>query len=124
MSITATEFKARYTEFSTLEDARINVFIADAALELDAGRWGDLYDRGLAALAAHMLALNERAALGGVTGGAAEGPVTSRSIGDVSVSLGFVSAGNQTEQYYLSTAYGQDYWRLVQIVGYGALVVC
>jgi hypothetical protein len=126
MTVTPATFKARYTEFSTLSDARIQIFLDDAALEMDSGRWGDLYDRGQAALAAHLLALAERGAAGSTTGISGQGPLTSRSVGDVSVGFGFGSSGggnSSTEASYMSTVYGQDYWRLVQIVGFGAVVV-
>lgn len=125
MSVTPTTFKARYTEFSTLSDATVQIYLSDAELELDEGRWGTLYDRGLAALAAHFLALAQQSAAAGTGGGGAVGPVTSKSIGDVSVSYGWSNSGSgsATSDYYNSTTYGQDYWRLVQIVGYDAVAV-
>jgi hypothetical protein len=127
MAVTPTDFKARYTEFATLSDARIQIFLDDAVLELDVVRWGDLYDRGLAALAAHFLAISERTSLAGTTGGGgAIGPLASKSVGDVSLSYGWTgnsASGSRDQNYYLSTVYGQDYLRLVAIVGYGMVAV-
>lgn len=124
MTVTPADFKLRYPEFDPVDDARVQIFLDDAALEMCESAWGDLYDRGQAALAAHMLAIANQTEASGGTGGGASGPVASRSIGDVSVSFGLSSSSSKSEDWYTSTPYGSDYWRLVKIVGMGAVVVC
>jgi len=123
MAVTPTTFKARYTEFASETDARVQVYITDAELEMDEGRWGDLYDRGLSALTAHLLAIANRNAASSGTGISLGGALTSRTVGSVSVSFGSAPTSGSTEAYLLSTAYGAEYLRLVQIVGTGIVVV-
>ena len=124
MTVTPTTFKNKYTEFSSVTDARVLIFIDDAALEMNEGQWGDLYDRGHAALTAHMLSIAEREALASGSGTAAVGSVSGRTVGSVSVTFATPQiSGGSVESYYLSTSYGAEYWRLVQLVGLGILAV-
>ena len=125
MTVSPAAFKSRYAEFSAVSDATVQIYLDDAGLELDEGRWGSLYDRGIYALAAHFISLAQRAALGGSTGAGASGPLASKSIGDVSLSYAWTSGAGQTrnQDYYLATIYGQDYLRLVSVVGYGMVAV-
>ena len=120
MAVTPTEFKARYTEFASTSDARCQVYLDDAAGEMNEGRWGDLYDRGQAALAAHLLSVADQNAASGGSGAALGGQVASRTVGSVSVSFsnGVVSGGS-AENFFLSTSYGAEYWRLSLKVGMG-----
>ncbi len=120
MAISVADFKLRYTEFSAVLDARVQVFLDDAELEMSETVWDTLYERGAYALAAHLLTLSDKTAAGS-TG--APGTVASRSVGDVSVS--FVSSGakNKEDEYFGSTSYGLDYLRLRELIPTGALVV-
>jgi hypothetical protein len=122
--MTPTEFKDRYPEFTSIDDSRIQLFLDDAALELDSSLWGNWYDRGLAALAAHFLSLSIKAGSAGGSAGSV-GPVASRSVGDVSVSFGMYSGGaaGTSDDFYKSTVYGQDYLRLMKLVGIGIVAV-
>jgi hypothetical protein len=124
MAVTPTTIKTRYPEFASVADARIQVFIDDAELEMDEGRWGDLYDRGLSALTAHLLAIANRNAASAGTGISIGGALTARTIGSLSASFGSSPSNGSTEDYLRSTAYGADYLRLVQIVGTDIVVVC
>lgn len=123
MAVTPTTFKARYTEFASESDARIQVYIDDAELELNEGQWGDFYDRGLSALTAHLLAIANRNAASTGSGISLGGSLTSRSVGSVSVSFGSSASTGSAEDFYLSTAYGAEYWRLCKIVGMGIIAV-
>lgn len=123
MAVTPTTFKARYTEFSSESDARVQVYIDDAELELSEDVWGDFYDRGLSALTAHLLAIANRNAASSGTGVSLGGSLTGRSVGSVSVSFGASASSGSSEDYYLSTAYGAEYWRLAKIVGMGIIAV-
>ena len=122
MTITPTDFKTRYPEFDSVTDARVQFFIDDALLEIDEGRWGDLFDRGTAALTAHLLAVATTTEAANGKGGAL-GPVINKSVGDVSVGFGISLVSVQNREWYYSTPYGQDFWRLVQRVGAGAVAV-
>ena len=123
MAVTPTSFKAEYTEFASESDARVQIYLDHAALEMSAGVWGNLYDRGLSALAAHLLAIANRNAASSGTGVATGGALTSRSVGSVSVSFGISASSGSTEDFYRSTAYGAEYWRLAKQVGMGIVAV-
>ena len=124
--IAPVDIRTRYPEFSdatAFPDARIQLFIDDAETELAPIEWGIHYDRGMSALTAHFLSIATMTANGGGTSGSL-GPVASRSVGDVSLSFGGMGGGlTQMENYFLTTPYGQEYWRMVQLYGVGMLTV-
>ena len=60
MALTAADFKIRYPEFDSVDDVTVDRFIADAEQELAEACWGDLYERGVFALAAHFLSLDQK----------------------------------------------------------------
>jgi hypothetical protein len=120
MSITPADFKVRFPEFISVADSRIQLFIVDAELELNVLKWCDRYDKGISYLTAHYLSIALKTATG-LTGSV--NPVASRSVGDVSISFANKSSESQTEAYYNSTVYGQEYWNMLQFVGLGAAVV-
>ena len=120
MTVTPADIKTRFPEFDSVNDSRIQIFIDDAELELDEGRWGDLYDKGLSYLTAHLLYMGEQSAGGS---GAGLGPLSTKSIGDVSVSFGSYLAADNDANSFNSTSYGQEYYRLMIMVGMGAVAV-
>jgi hypothetical protein len=120
--ITPTTMKNRFPEFVSIADSRIQLFIDDAVLELSPGEWADNYDRGLSYLAAHLLSCSISTAAGGGVGGM-NGPVASRAVGDVSISFGSTLSMDAAAGVYNNTPYGQEYWRLVNLLGVGMLTV-
>lgn len=124
MAVTPTTFKARYTEFSSETDARVQVYIDDAELEMNEGQWGTLYDRGLSALTAHLLAIANRNAVATTgTGTSVGGTVQKKSVGSVAVSFASIPILSSVESFYMSTSYGAEYWRLMKHVGMEVVVV-
>lgn len=123
MAITPEEFKARFPEFDSVDDLRVQTFIDKMLLNVGENEWGAYFVEGQLYLTAHLLTLAERASNSGGTPGA--GPVVSRKIGDVSVSFASptASTGDASEAYYKQTAYGEEYWRLMRIVGEGMVAV-
>jgi hypothetical protein len=120
MAITPTTFKTRFPEFASLTDARIQIFIDDAELELDEDRWGDLYDKGLSYLTAHLLYVGEQTSAGQGEGG---GPLSTKAVGDVSLSFGSYLTADNKATAFNATSYGQEYYRLMIMVGMGAVAV-
>ena len=120
--ITPADLKIRYPEFADIDDPRIQFFIDDAILELDVNRWGDYYDKGLAALTAHFLinALKTQTVLGAAT---IVGNVSSRSVGSVSTSFNAPVADGSNTAYYQTSKYGQEYLRLLNIIGSGMVAI-
>ena len=121
MTISAANFKLRYTEFDSVDDARVEIFLDDAALEISESIWGTLYSRGVYALTAHLLTLNDKSAAGG--GSSTVGPVTSRAVGDVSVSFGLAAVKSKSDEYLGSTLYGSEYLRLKGLICHGAIAI-
>lgn len=109
MSITATQFKARFTEYAATADARIDIFIADAVALLNETYWGTQYDLGLYYLSAHYLYLADKSAAGSKLN---SGPVASKAVDGVSISYTNTTSTDETDDYYRSSAYGQRYLAL------------
>lgn len=122
---TPADFKTRFPEWAAIDDSRIQFFIDDAVLEVGAGPWGTLYEKGVLLLAAHFLTLDQIAQGNKTPPGSLDGNVTSRSVGDVSVSFGLSSteSGNTSEEYLKKTTYGVQFLRLQKRAGHGAIVV-
>jgi hypothetical protein len=100
---------------------RIQFCLTRAEPHLDPERWGDLYDEGLASLAAHYLATSSPAAAAEFEGGVLSGK--SKSVGDVSVSRSFAVSAKAGEDPLLATTYGQAFRMLARQVGMGAIAV-
>jgi len=113
MAITATGFKSRFPEFSTVDDSRVETFITRAELFVNEGTWDTLYNEGLYYLTAHFLKKSQDMA----NGGGASGPIASKSIGDVSISYASSASSSGFENSYNSTPYGVEFWNMAMIVG-------
>lgn len=123
MAIIPTDFKLRFPEFVAIADARIQFFLDDAQLEVSEGAWEGLYEKGVFLLAAHLLYLDQvrqgaDTDISDLTSG-----VTSRSVGDVSVSFARATATSVSDDWYLDTSYGAEYLRLKKRVGMGCVAV-
>lgn len=118
---TAAEIKARYPALVTIPDATVDVAIGDAVPWFDVCRWGAFYAQGFAAFVAHMLTVDKANAAGGASGAA--GPVSSKAVGDVSVSYATPTDVTTGDAYYMRTGYGQRYLVLRRMVGTGAVAV-
>ena len=119
--ITPAQFKERFPEFDSIADARIETFINKAALLVGSCKWGDLYDEGIALLAAHYLALSilQESASSAIS----SFPVSSKKVGDVQINFAIPASASAMESFYTKTPYGQEYWALVRLVGIGAVAV-
>ena len=112
-------------------DGQVEFYLRFAAKSLNKARWDDLYEEGAYFFAAHYLTLDLEAAkakdgTGGISAGAGAVVSVSKSVGGVSKSesrAGAAGASYAEAGDYNSTIYGQRYWRLVQIVGAGGMVV-
>lgn len=133
MSDTLDKFRAYYPEFAGVDDAVVNVFLGDAAAELIPVKWGVYYQRGVCALAGHLLSMRARSALaGGVGDGsglAVTGGATSIKTGDLSISVGGSGsvAGHRdsslSDAILASTIYGQEFIRLRRNLYIGPVVL-
>lgn len=103
-------------ELSPVSDTDIEAFIEDARLEFNRERWGRLYDRAVALLAAHL------ASLANVEFAAGAGPITSESAG--SVSRGYAGmTGAASAGLWGTTRFGVELERLLRLLGPAVRVI-
>jgi len=116
----ATAFKARFPEFNSIDDARIDIFIEDSLLVLTEATWGSLYSIATCYLTAHYLALGEQSSNGdsGTTG-----PVASQAVDGTSISFNSFSPTSEFSSFYNSTQYGQRFYTLIKSLGVMAYTV-
>lgn len=103
--ITWADVEALAPELSTVPQARQDFILARVNGELSTAVWGSRINIGRTYLAAH---LATRSASGGTP---TAGPVTSESVGSVSRSYG--SPAGTTAGGFESTAYGEEYARMI-----------
>jgi len=120
MTIDPADIKARFPEFDTIDDARIQIFIDDAVIILNIVYWGAKYDLGLAYLTAHYLALAGKSEAGSIT---SVGAIASRAVDGASVGYINATPDNTSDAYYMSTSYGQRYLALRKTLGIPAIVL-
>lgn len=68
MAVEKEDIVAMAPELASLSDAAFALAIADATAELPSAKWGDLHDRAVRLLAAHILSLSPSSSRGAVTG--------------------------------------------------------
>lgn len=117
--LTLEDFGLRYPYFDSTPKHKFARLCKDAETEVSKQRWGNLYERGVMALIAHWLALSEKNAQ---NNGGPHRNLASESAGELSVSY-VAPLGNQGDEYYQLTAYGQEFLRLRRLVGFGIMVV-
>lgn len=103
---TVVEFQARFPEFATVTDPRIQLFLDDAALSMKSPeKWLEFYDIAHAYYAAHLLVVGESSATGDF---GALAPISHQEVDDV-VIKNAVSAVKPTTEDLYSTTYGKRY---------------
>ena len=108
--ITVADFRTRFPEFSnvtTYTDATIQLSIDDASLEVSSV-YGDLENVALSYLSAHFLTLSTEATSGDF---GSKGGLASESVDGVSTSYSNATIDSQSDQFLLSTIYGQRFLR-------------
>jgi hypothetical protein len=130
--ITAASFRQDYSEFASVSlypNSGVNYWIQVAALLLRVQRWGNgsaapavpastMYDVASELFVAHNLAIEKQAqdaARRGGTPGVSTGPVTSKSVGPVSIGYASSEALEADGGYWNLTTYGT---RLLRLMGY------
>lgn len=101
-------------EFATVSDGDVQAFLDDAALELSVDRWGTLYDRAHALVAAHLLAV-ARPDLA-----MPAGPIVSEAVGAVSRSYAVPAAAPSP---WSTSRHGLEYLRLLRRLGLSFMVL-
>lgn len=124
MALIPADFRTRFEgQFDLVSDARIEFWLEDAQLEVGAQAWGTLHEKGVMLLAAHLLQLELDRQDDDESGSITMNRVTSKKVGDVSVSFARATADSSDEDWYLLTDYGAEYLRLKRRAGMGAVAV-
>jgi hypothetical protein len=106
MSVTVATLTARAPELETLGEALLQSCVDEATGMESADAWGTKYDTAVLYRAMHIATLTKRARAGAV------GPISAKSVGDVSVSYGAPSAGSDEDAALAGTPGGALYLQL------------
>jgi len=126
MSITVSDFRIRFPEFSDeaeYSDPRILLFIEDstAYIGTDELRWGSKYNLAQSYLSAHLLISAEKTELGDIS--SSSGTIQSKSAGGVSVSKSIVAKDrSDLDDFYIGTSYGQQFLNIRNLCFAGGIV--
>lgn len=104
MAVTVAGVKSKFSEFADTDVSLVQSCIDAALLNVNECAWGARYDLGVLWLSAHLL----KVATAASSGGASSGLVTSKSVGDVSVSFADGS-GSYGDATLGTTPYGVQY---------------
>lgn len=115
--MTAADFLNKFPEFQAVDEARIELSLDEAKLQVTEKIWGRFYKVGVLHLAAHILTMQ-----GALNTEATNNPqplreISSKAVGSLSVSYTSGKTGfeNESGSYYL-TKYGQRFLELKKLV--------
>lgn len=122
--MTPSEFKVIYPEFASVPDAEVQAQLDKSDEYFNVCLWGGWLSEGISNLVAHWLTLAEyrkKLAAAGGNGMASAG--LSKKVGDLSITNSEALLLSRQSNPYMSTTYGQEYWRLAKVVGSGMKAV-
>ncbi|HIE5943667.1 hypothetical protein WK90_01565 [Burkholderia cepacia] len=121
------QFRQSFPEFNdttTYPDSLVQFWMTVAVSLVNADRWGELTDLGVALVTAHHLALalkdQKTAAVGGVPG-QVTGPQSSKAVDKVSASYNTEAVAIKDGGFWNATMYGVRYLSLAQMMGSGGI---
>ena len=121
------QFRQSFSEFNdttTYPDSLVQFWMTVAVSLVNADRWGELTDLGVALVTAHHLALalkdKKTAAVGGVPG-QVTGPQSSKAVDKVSASYNTEAVAIKDGGFWNATMYGVRYLSLAQMMGSGGI---
>ena len=119
------QFRLDFPEFAnaTVYPNSVLLFWSTVAASLiDANRWGPLFTQGMELFVAHNVALQQAgivaAANGGIPGGA-NGVISSKKVGDVSVNYDNADVMLPNAGHWNQTTYGRQYLQMARLLGGG-----
>jgi hypothetical protein len=125
--VDVSQFRQAFPEFedtTTYPDALVQFWMTVAVSLVNADRWGDLTDLGIALVTAHHLALavkdQKMAAVGGVPG-QVSGPQSSKAVDKVSASYDTAAVAIKDGGFWNATMYGVRYLSLAMMMGAGGM---
>lgn len=109
-------FHTRFPEFCEVDDARVQLFLDDAALLMDSpNKWLDFYNVAHEYFAAHLITVS----LSSETGDSgALAPIRKQEVDDVMIEQAVADVHPNMDEL-LTTVYGKRYWLYRRIVTIG-----
>ncbi|HEF4749747.1 TPA: DUF4054 domain-containing protein [Burkholderia multivorans] len=121
------QFRQSFPEFNdttTYPDSLVQFWMTVAVSLVNAERWGELTDLGIALVTAHHLALagkdQKMADVGGVPG-QVTGPQSSKAVDKVSASYDTAAVAIKDGGFWNDTMYGVRYLSLAMMMGAGGM---
>ena len=121
------QFRQSFPEFNdttTYPDSLVQFWMTVAVSLVNADRWGELTDLGVALVTAHHLALalkdRKTAAVGGVPG-QVTGPQSSKAVDKVSASYNTEAVAIKDGGFWNATMYGVRYLSMALMMGSGGI---
>lgn len=127
MSISTVDFRRKFPEFINQENYPgpvVEMWLDVATRLLPAERWTTVLDVGVYLFTAHNLAMETKAmndAAHGKAPGNSSGPISSKSIGSVSVSYDTGAGLEVNSGHWNDTQYGRRFIRLAKMMGAGPI---
>jgi hypothetical protein len=128
-AISVDQFRLDFPQFAseaTYPTTMVQLWLNFATTMLNVNRWGSAYPMGIELFAAHNLVLDGLAlqeANNGAVPGTTVGPVSSKSVGGVSVNYDTGSGVNAEDTHWNLTSFGTRFARLFRMFGQGPLQV-
>ncbi|WP_438332869.1 DUF4054 domain-containing protein [Burkholderia pseudomallei] len=121
------QFRQSFPEFNdttTYPDSLVQFWMTVAVSLVNADRWRELTDLGVALVTAHHLALalkDQKTAAVGSVPGQVTGPQSSKAVDKVSASYDTAAVAIKDGGFWNATMYGVRYLSLAQMVGSGGI---
>ena len=113
--LTVADFRSAYPEFSDPDrysDGQLGFWLTISQSLVESDRWLDLTDLAVGLATAHQVAIANQSSAGGGSPGAVSGPITSKSVDRVSVTM-------DTSGFWNMTTYGIRFLQLARMFGAG-----
>lgn len=107
-------------EFKDMTDVELDAFAAEAECEISQKKWGCRYDRAVALITAHLIALSKKSANGTTDSGSAQ--LKRVKVGQLEREFDVDSDADSTNTYNL-TLYGKEFLRLRKQILKGPIFV-
>ena len=102
-------------EYASKADAELDLFATEAECEVSETKWGCKYDRAVALITAHLIAMSERAKNSG-TGSSGTGQLTKVKVGQLERTFdageNSQGQGSSGKGSYSLTIYGKEFLRI------------
>lgn len=97
-------------EFASMSDADLDLFATEAECEVAKSKWGCRYDRAVALITAHLIAMSKRSENMG--GSAATGELKKVKVGDLEREFQASSSNGSEGSSYGLSVYGKEFLRI------------